>query len=200
MPFFSPLPEPAPEVEEKPAYFDAPWQRPQHWLPGMVAGWVLVRSATTAVFLRERGSYPRGLALELVVLAHPDVAVVEPWRPGRGHRFPQPRLGMQWADGRRVESGDVVGDEEIPDGEDFRLSMLGGGGGGLEWAWNLWLRPLPPAEEVAVYVEWAGRGIPETRTMVDLAPAVRVAADATELWPLPSLPDDGRGWFAYRSL
>jgi hypothetical protein len=203
MPFFAPLPpEPEPELESGPSFFSVPGQRPQHWVPGAgPSGAVLARSDSTMVFLGLTGSYPQGIALDVRVLVHPEHTDVD-HLPGRRHR-PGPlsglRLGMQWADGRRVEAEQMHGRGGDLPSDDFHLDMAGGGGGGLEWRWNAWLWPLPPAEPVDFYVEWSARGIPETRTTFDLAPAVGWAEQAFELWPLPGLPEDA-GWFSYRPI
>jgi hypothetical protein len=201
MPFFAPLPEPEPAPEEhKPGYFYIPGQRPQHWVPGTgPAGALLARSATTAVVLHVTGSYPQGLALTVQLLFHPEHTDDVPWRPVPRYRPPREglRLGMQWADGRRVEADTGRGPEEGPGPEGFRLVLHGGGGGGLEWLWSGWLWPLPPAEPVDVYVEWSRRGIPETRTEIDLTPVVRWADHAAELWPLPGPPED-TGWIGHQ--
>jgi hypothetical protein len=202
--FFEPLPPPAPESAASPAvYYSSPGHEPEHWLPGLASlGIQLASTPTTSVFLAAWGSYPQGLALVLRAQVSPAEPVVEP--PSRHDRRPLVgglRLGMLWSDGRSVEAENHWGKPRGKEGT-FRLTPGTGGGGGIHWLWNLWLWPLPPAEPVTVYCMWEERGIAETSTHVDLARVVAAAAEATELWPLPSpppVPTEG-GWFAFAPL
>ena len=210
MGFFDELPAPPPEPESLgPVYRDMPWTQPEHWTPGPVAvGAVVGRSEDTVVRLDARDAYPRGLALDLRAWLSPDGRDVEVLHHGYHHHDPRRpfagdlRLGLLWPDGRRVEAGQVPGAHGAEPGSGPALLANGGGGGGLTWRWHLWLHPLPAAGPVTVFCVWADRGIAETATDLDLAPAVAAAAYAEELWHLPTFeeaPPEG-GWFAYSPL
>jgi hypothetical protein len=91
--------------------------------------------------------------------------------------------------------------QEAGAADDFHLAMYGGGGGGLSWAWDAWIWPLPPSGPVTLYCRWDGRGIPETATVLDLTALVDAADHAEELWPLPPVPEDGAfGWTSYSPM
>ena len=201
MPFFDPIPEPdAEQIRDRPTCHDYPGHLPEHWLPGLGGeGVVLARSATTAVFLRVDAVFPRGLALSLDARLHPD-DLVEGEFFGFHHDYVPAgrrlRVGLEWPDGSRV----VAEARRGPEADSApRLSMTGGGGGGLTFSWNLWLHPLPPAGPVTVHVLWESRGIEETSVVWDLAPIVARAGDAVELWPLPPPPEE-YGWTAYSPM
>ncbi|MBI1379098.1 MAG: hypothetical protein GC157_16700 [Frankiales bacterium] len=206
MPFFDELPEPPPEpAGSGPVYRDWPWAQPEHWNPAPVAvGAVVGRSADTLVRLDVRDAYPRGLALDVRAWLSPDGEGLEGlhrgFHPHHRRAFVDDlRLGLLWPDGTRVEAGEQQGPEaEVGPA----LTAAGGGGGGLTWRWHLWLYPLPAPGPVTVYCVWAGRGIEETATGLDLAPAVEAAVLAEELWHLPTVeeaPPEG-GWFAYAPI
>ena len=205
MPFFAELTPPEPEDLHPQAYFDQPWSRPEHWLPGAAnVGAVVGRTDDTAVQLTFHDAYPRGTTFEVRALLRPGSAELDP----RIHHTPfvgDLRIGLLWPDGRRVESANDWHPGRHRDdsaaADEFHLAMYGGGGGGLSWAWDAWIWPLPPAGPVTVYCRWDGRGIAETATVLDLTSVVRAAADAEELWPLPPVPDDGElGWTSYSPL
>jgi len=208
MPFFAEIPEPEAELEsgQRQLYLDVPWQAPQHWLPGNGALSVTVfRSEHTAVLLTIGEVYPRGLMLEVVALLNPEGPDVEALHHGRSHHGPNPddlRLGLLWPDGRRAEAvSQWHGPPPQQSDDDFHLHPQGSQGGGLVWRWGLWLEPLPPPGPVEIYVRWDGREIPETSTTADLTTAVAAAADAEELWPLPTHPDDESfGWMSYSPM
>ncbi len=179
--FFAELPEPGPDDLPTQRYFDHPWSRPEHWLPGTsnVAA-VLGRTELTVVRLVFHSSYPRGVSFEVQALLNPEGGELEHF-PHRPTPFVgNLRIGMLWPDGRRVESSQEwhphPHEGEQPD--ELHLSLMGGGGGGLSWSWNAWLWPLPPAGPVEVFCRWDERGIVETATVVGLTPVVGAAADA----------------------
>ena len=202
--FFADLPEPAVEESATQRYFDHPWSRPPHWLPGTAnVAAVIGRSEHTAVRLVFLEAYPRGVSFEVRALLSPDGGELDHY-PHRPSPFDgNLRLGMLWPDGRRVEASHEwhphPQEGERPD--TLRLAMMGGGGGGLSWSWDAWLWPLPPAGPVEIYCRWDERGIAETSTVVDLTPVVEAAADAEELWPLPTYVDDEpHGWFSHSPM
>jgi hypothetical protein len=206
MPFFAELPDPSPEPDAVgPLYRDVPWSQPEHWNPAPAAvGAVVGRSEDTVVRLDVRDAYPRGLACELRVWLSPDGDVESLHHRYHSHDprlafVDDLRIGLLWPDGTRLEAGQQYAAE--PGGAPFLLAN-GGGGGGLTWRWHLWLHPLPAAGPVTVYCVWPGRAIAETATELDLTPAVEAAADAEELWHLPTMeeaPPEG-GWFAYSPM
>jgi hypothetical protein len=203
MPFFAPIPDPDPPAQQVHLHVDWPNVRPDHWLPGLGPDAVVAaQTDTTAVVLRALDVYPRGLALGLLILVKPSAGDddVDPW--GYGPYGPRPsralRLGLEWADGSRVESGEYRGPSSPAPGT-YQLNLGGGGGGGLRREVELWLTPLPPPEPVTVHILWEPRGIAETSAVWDLAPVVARAARAAELWPLDPAPtmEEEAGWIAY---
>ena len=205
MAFFAELTPPEPQDLHPQAYFDQPWSRPEHWLPGVAnVGAVIGRTDDTAVRLTFLDAYPRGATFQVRALLRPGSAELD----HRHHPMPfasDLRVGMQWPDGRRVEASNdwhpAMHGEDADEAPEFHLTMYGGGGGGLSWAWDAWIWPLPPAGPVTLYCRWDGRGIPETATVLDLTPLARAADDAEELWPLPPLPEDGEyGWTSYSPM
>ena len=202
MPFFEPLPElPEAPGDGGPIAFDFPWQRPDHWLPGLGdSGVVLARTPTTAVFLTVDAVYPRGISLDLQARIHPDHLAQDGlfWQhdPGRSPGSAL-RFGLGWPDGSRVVADEGCSPEART--AEPSLSMAGGGGGGLTWSWRMWLTPLPPPGPVTVHVLWESRGIPETAVEWDLSAIVARAGAAAELWPLPPPPAE-HGWMAYAPM
>jgi hypothetical protein len=210
--FFADLPRPDDDFPPPEVHYDHPGNLPAHWLPGTCdVHAVIARTHDTAITLRVGGCYPRGLELE--VRAHtappdPQTSRERAWRhqAWEGHDL---RIGLRRPDGSRVEAGAGRRDWGISfpsDAEDerttFSLDMNGGSGGGLSYDFSFWLHPLPPAGPVEVFVRWDSRDVPETSVTLDLTPAVVAAADAEELWHLPTFeerPPEG-GWFAYAPL
>jgi hypothetical protein len=202
--FFADLPEPAPEEPSTQRYFDHPWSRPEHWLPGTAnVAAVIGRSEHTAVRLVFLESFPRGVFFEVRALLSPEGSEID-FVPHRPTPFVSDlRLGMRWPDGRQVESSSHwhPRPQEGETSDALHLSLMGGGGGGLSWSWNAWLWPLPPAGPVEVFCRWDEREIAETCTVVDLTPVVDAADDAEELWPLPPYVEGGAyGWTSYSPL
>jgi len=206
MPFFAELPDEPWEPEQPMVHYDFPHDRPQHWTPGSAAlGVVVGRSDTTVVHVAVHDVYPRGLALAVRALLHPDSAELDHMLMHRPGAFAgNLRLGLEWPDGRRVEAGSDWRPGRDPfamASDGYVLQMRGGGGGGLGWSWDAWLYPLPTAGPVTIYCRWDERGIAETSTNVDLTDVVAAASEARELWPLPPMPErpDGEefGWMAY---
>jgi hypothetical protein len=204
--FFAELPPDPPVDETRQVFYDQPGMLPEHWLPGTLGrGAVVGRSDTAAVRLDVRDVFPRGMSFEVRAFLHP--SSTEP-AIHRHHHRPTPfvddlRLGMLWPDGTSAEAGANWYErrDQPADGEPV-LDARGGGGGGLGWSWHLWLHPLPASGPVTVYCRWDSRDIPETATELDLTSAIAAAADASELWPLPTFeeqPPEG-GWFAYAPL
>ena len=88
------------------------------------------------------------------------------------------------------------------------LVQRGGGGGGREFGFSMWLAPLPPPGDLTIVIEWSARGIPETHTTIAADVIAAGAAATVELWPweppthgderpMPDPPDLPKGgWFA----
>ena len=88
------------------------------------------------------------------------------------------------------------------------LVQRGGGGGGREFGFSMWLAPLPPPGDLTIVIEWPARGIPETHTTIPADVTAAGVAATVELWPWepatdgderpvpdpPDLPEGG--WFA----
>ena len=190
-------------------YYDHPDSLPSHWLPGTCDVQSLVaRTEGTVITARVMGCYPRGLEFELRAYTAPPDPEAAHERASRRGRWEGDdlRMGLLWPDGLRAETGPRHGDWRIgahPVEEAGRtryvLEMSGGQGGGLTYDFRYWLRPLPPAGPVQLFVRWDDRGVPETSIDLDLTSAVAAAADAVELWHLPTFEEDPPtgGWFAY---
>ncbi|HET7900786.1 MAG TPA: hypothetical protein VFL59_06325 [Candidatus Nanopelagicales bacterium] len=208
MPFFAELVDEPPEQPTAQVHYDHPDDRPMHWVPGEAGiGVVVGRAEHTVVHVAFQEAYPRGAALEILALLHPDGPELDHMRLHHEHRNGGMRMGLLLPDGRRAESysGWHPAHVREPHPEpDFHLVQRGSGGGGLSFEWSAWLWPLPPAGPATLYFRWDDRGIGETATPVDLTPVVEAAASAYELWPLPPVPEhpgDGEfGWFAYSPL
>lgn len=207
MPFFAELVDEPPESLPRQVHYDHPHDRPQHWVPGEAGfGVVVARTEQTVVHVAFHEVYPRGVSLAVLAMAHPDGPEIDHMAVHDNRRAGGMRLGLELTDGRRGEAHDSwhPGRVTTPAPEpDFHFMPRGSGGGGLSFAWDLWLCPLPPAGPATLYFRWDDRGIPETGTSIDLTPLAAAAADAYELWPLPSYADAPRpegGWFAYSPL
>jgi len=200
--FFADLQRDEPTFEQVHRFYDRPDSLPEHWLAGECdVHAVLARTADTVLTVRVAACYPRGLELALRAYTAPPSEAEQLQRP---HRWAGDdlRLGLLWRDGRRAENDvDRYGHHEDTASEPaaFTLTTSGGSGGGLSYDFRYWLHPLPPPETVQLLVRWDVRGIPETSVELDLTPAVAAAADAVELWHLPTFEEDppSGGWFAY---
>jgi hypothetical protein len=100
------------------------------------------------------------------------------------------RLGLEYADGRRLRTTDLR--SPMP-GDTGGIWPQGGGGGDQLWQQELWVWPLPPPGEVAFVVEWPETDIPETWTRLDAGPIVAAAARATAVWPEDLPPGEPAG-------
>jgi hypothetical protein len=200
-PFFEPLPEPEPLGEPPRVYLKTPWQPPQNIVPVPLDTSVeLARTDDTVLVLSDVEVYPQGVAYAVRVWLRPGT---EP-DPEQHHYSPwpdEPRLGWLLDDGTkigsRVNEATQLGPDEGAESGQPRVSGLGSSAGDIVGSVHQWLYPVPPGERWTAVVEWAARGIPETRTVVDAAP-IHAAAGASdgELWPLPDPPEGEYGWFS----
>lgn len=74
--------------------------------------------------------------------------------------------------------------------------MAGGGTGELSVTQTWWVSPVPDGDAELV-VAWEAFDVPETFLSLDLDAVRAASARATELWPLPDVETQERGWFAY---
>jgi len=204
--FFAEAPEDPPSFDQVQRFYDSPEALPEHWLPGSCdVRAVLARTHDAVVTFRVAGCFPRGLELEVRAFTAPPAQTDAPVE-NHPHRWAGDdlRIGLLCSDGRRAEKRPdhvAYGRPGAPDPapDELTLTMCGGSGGGLTYDFRFWLHPLPPPGPAQLYLRWDARGIPETSIEVDLSPAVAAAADAQELWHLPTFEEDPPegGWFAY---
>jgi hypothetical protein len=177
---------------------------PDHWAPGTVGiGAVVGRSEHTVLRLDVRDAFPRGLYLKLRGYLSPDGPALDDMFIHRSRGAEGTiRLGLLWPDGSRLEADQRWATHAERRPGEPSLDVQGQGGGGLRWAWRVWLHPLPQPGPVTVYCRWDERDIAETATVLDLTAAVEAAASAEELWHLPRFDEQAPegGWFAYAPL
>ena len=189
-PFFAPLPEPHhPEEPVEPVYPDLPFQVPVNVVGVPVALRLgLAHAQDTVVVLSHAMVYHRGIALTVDSWVRPGTEL-DP--RGRTWEAMRPRFGVVLDDGTKVghdpqlawsQAGDVGPDGAVAPG----LIQVGGADGLLTTSTTWWLYPFPGGPTMNLVVAWDERGIPETRTRVDLAPMHSAAALAEPLWPLPT--------------
>lgn len=207
--FFEPLPPlPEPAAEQPTGWVPPLWDRPSEATTGapvpMVA--VLGKSDRVALVLTNVDAYPNGFTFDLLIQRNPMAPrrpdeVMPHWMMGPPHLRRGPRIGFEFADGRRVtEQGPMPfagrsliaragstgpADEGIPTGP-ILLSRGGGGGGHDRFAMGFWSFPLPPAGPMTVYAEWTSVGIEETGSVVDASLIVDAAERAVVLWEPPA--------------
>jgi hypothetical protein len=188
MSFFEPR-EPQPPVDPSPQPYVPPiWTGPSQLVLGGVAPIeaLLVTTDSVAITLDNFRCYPNGFSVNLGFQLRPTAENVEDRMLGRRHGGSLPRIGLEFADGRKTghhgggffdvpKDGDGIPTEPV-------IHMLGGGGGGDRWDQRLWVWPLPPRGPLTVYFEWSERGILESKQVVDGDLIVDAAERSIQLW------------------
>ena len=201
MSFFDSLPvrapAPPPLRPRRPA-----WARSSAVIPGSVPGEVIMaRTDEAAVAAGSVRAYPNGFEFTVHVRLRREDETGERWaldpftRHSRGRSEPQDalRLGLMYADGRRVASSDGP-DPAADDPGRLILHPEGGGGDSVTWHADFWVHPLPPDGPVTLVVSWLEQGIAEARAELDGA-AIRAAAQrAVTLWPEATASESGTSW------
>ena len=183
------------------------WDRPSEATMGapVAINALLAKSDRVAVAVGHFEAYPNGFTFELIIqgnpmaprpgsMMHPGSAMLRMGPPGV-HRGP--RVGLEFADGKRAVEGHGFELMRSPDGKDDQgipkspvLMPRGGGGGTDRYAMRYWSFPLPPPGAMKVFIEWEDLGIPETMVEID-ADAIRDAASrAVVLWGSPPATAD----------
>jgi hypothetical protein len=192
MSFFESIPVPPPP---EPVQRHRPvWMPSDAVIPGSVpAELMLIRTEQVAVAIGSVRAYPNGFEFTLHTRlrredesgpGHADPLELHGYR--RGTQVPDEvmRLGVMYADGRRVatRSGDRWPDED-GDSEQLVLQQNGGGGGDRTWDGDMWVYPLPPEGPVTFVASWPKHGVTETRAELDGAAIREAARRAVILWP-----------------
>ena len=178
------------------------WQRSDAVIPSSVPGEIVVaRTDEAAVAVGSVRAHPNGFEFTVHVRLRHDDETGERWaldpfdRHGRGRNDPQDalRLGLMYADGRRVASSGGP-DPTADDPERLILHPEGGGGGSLSWRTDFWAYPLPPDGPVTLVVSWLEQSIAEARAELD-GTAIRAAAQrAVTLWPEEPASESAVSW------
>jgi hypothetical protein len=187
MSFFEsfPVPDPAPPPRlRRPA-----WARPDAVIPGSVPAELIVAcTEETAIAVGSIRAYPNGFEFTAHVRLRrePETGPLfadpfELQRPGRNVPADALRLGIMYADGRRVAT---TGGPTLPvdDPEYLILQPDGGGGDDLSYDQDFWVHPLPPPGPVTLVASWPGQGITEARAELDGAAIGQAAQRAVFLW------------------
>ena len=193
-------PAPPSEPPEVPPWAEPPWDVVAAIVPDRR---VLARTDDVAVMLSQIEVFPSGAKLQIRAVARwaPGMSDEE-WhhlearlhgrgpfgRGGMGDEFL--RIGVRFADGRTATNLDVYDRmRRRRDGEPFAPSLVDAGGGGKGGHRNLtarrpvWLWPLPPPEQIDLFIEWPAVGIPLTRATLDGSAIAAAAARAEPIWP-----------------
>jgi hypothetical protein len=166
---------------------------------------MLARAEDAAVALVGTQVYTTGVAFTLVLRVRRGTVPTEELHQllwGRGSGAPALLVGLELADGRRVDN--IPGHRPM---EDLVFTQGGGSGDELSVDQTWWLNPLPPEGMLRFVVRCTPLGLEETVTEIDTS-AIRSAAERVEvLWPWtppdygerpqpppPDLPPDS--WFA----
>jgi hypothetical protein len=194
MSFFEQVP-PVPEQQLPkgpygPDWAPPAWDRPSEAiLPGGVQlDLVLGRGERAALVLRGLEVYPNGVVLDVEILLNPrvehDMRGMMLWHGGGD----MPRLGVEYADGRRAGAsapvfgtifGAVRDDAGLP--TEPILMPRGGGGGGAQFSFSQWLYPLPEGP-LKIYATWPTIGLDETMVEIAGDEIEAAATRATVLW------------------
>jgi hypothetical protein len=188
MSFFESFPTRAPVPPARRRRLD--WQRSDAVIPGSAPGQVIVaRNDEAAVAVGSLRAYPNGFEFTVLIRQRRDDRAEDRWaldpfgqHSGRGAAEDVLRLGIMYADGRRV-AADRGHDSVADDPGRLILNHNGAGGDSLSWHADFWIHPLPPDGPVTVVVSWLEQGITESRAELD-GTAIRAAAQqAVTLWP-----------------
>jgi hypothetical protein len=150
---------------------------PEGWIGGFLpTRLVLARTADHLVTISSIEALPEGVLLQLRILSRmPEVHGV----PGGDDSY---RFGVEFADGRKWQTG--MADPRIydPGPDDVVVVARGGGGSSNHLRVELWLWPVPPEGPLTFAFEWKRVGIPETLLTIEGAHVRAAAAEAERLW------------------
>jgi hypothetical protein len=201
MNFFEDRPH-RPDDDEPPPAMPEWFGPPPDVLGGVVPqGVVLARTEHVFAGLTGVTAYPTGLLLSLVLAARREELPRERWGAveasfwaERGHRPGRPstgdgvlRLGVELADGRRVETQD-----RFPPGFDVpreapvlveHQSEGSGGSHRQDKRIDLWLWPLPAGDTLSLALQWPDLDLPLTFSRVELEPVRAALARVVPYWP-----------------
>jgi hypothetical protein len=195
MSFFEEMPEPEFRVEMS-RRRQPDWAGPPENVAGATVpvDLILAHTGDIAVVLGAMTAYPTGVLFDVEVLRRTfegeddDPFSMRFHRPRRGGF----RLGVELPGGHRLtpyEGGRT---------DRAMLTERGGGGGGLSYATEFWLWPLPDEGTLRFACEWPDQGVEETVVGVDAGPIRAAAALAVELWPddrpVGNVDDDDGDW------
>lgn len=202
-------PEHGPPTPEQIASWNRRSNPPDNEVPAHLP-WsaLLARGDDVAVILTGARLYSTGIRLDIAVRARVgDQVDLFSALDGYGRRgADRILLGVEYVDGRVATNVGHSG-WPPPDRPDTEPTLTSGGGSGGDRSVDIsfFLSPLPPPGPVVVVCAWPGRGVAETRTVLD---GTASAADQVQvLWPPdetppgrpeppppPDVPDGG--WFA----
>ena len=189
---------PAPPRTLKP--HRGPWwvAPPPGQMPGVVEDRLLLgRTPEFALAVGPLFVYPNGVEVTLRLFIaddaeydpriHKELGTGGPWEPEPTRVM---RWGVDYGDGRRATNlgGYAVGaprfDPQDPDKAPSNPVLMprGGSGTGGDWMHTYWLHPLPEEGKLAFVMEWAHRGIPETRTELEADLLTAAAKRAWSVW------------------
>ncbi len=143
---------------------------------------------------------PRGLGFRLggvALTAHTATGVsadkgeskAPPEPPANPFRLMWPRIGVQFADGRRARDANSMSqfnrsqardDLGIP--TDIVIGPMGGGGGSHGFRFGTWIFPLPPPGPLDIYAEWSTIGLQESLITLDGGAVIDAAQRARVIW------------------
>lgn len=169
--FFDAFPLPPPPPERAPRGGARTPVRAQ-MLGGFVP-WriVLLRSGVACVVLQDFEAFPMGVQFELI-----SKVKVEPDVPDPGWRDALPRLGVGFADGRKVATHTARTRDALEDPASLVLRTENGGGGRAGWRQGYWLSPLPPPGPLTWAAVWPTLGFDEAVVITDATELVQAAA------------------------
>jgi hypothetical protein len=167
---------------------------------------LLAKTGRVAVALSHVEAYPNGFAFDIVILSNPmgprSGLQAGPFGMGRPRTLQGPRVGLEFADGKRV--GDRAAQQlgvPIIAGRRAVISSLqkddsgvptepilrhqGGGGGGQHFEMRFWCFPSPPPGPLKVFIEWVTADITEIMTMLDAAPILDATSRVVKIWDAP---------------
>ena len=206
MTFFQDFPvPPLPPRPRSQRYVPPPWAAaPAYELPAVVQiGTFLSRTPEMVVAVKSADVYSTGCVFGVSWLIRRGSQSDEDWadlqhlffQPGRGIRRGTGRqtglmFGVQFPDGSKASTGALgpqvfMDREQQPEPPTLSLNNGGGGGGEDELAGTgtLWLRPLPPAEDLRLVAQWTDFGLAETSIMLDGGRLRDAASGSQQYWP-----------------
>jgi hypothetical protein len=203
MSFFESIPQPSPP--EPVRRHRAVWERSDAVIPASVpADVMLFRTEQVAAAIGNVRAHPNGFEFRLSVRVRNEEETDLGWfdptelhRHRQGTQVPENvlRLGVLYADGRRVATtSHPPWPDDDDDAEHLILVPQGSGGGERTWDGDFWVYPLPPDGPVTFVASWLEQGVPETRAELDAAAIGEAAGRAVVLWPEDPEWERGTGW------